>query len=887
MLKYNNVGLTLCSVLKWVLVNMGSCGSKKQKSAIFNLAKQIVTARDDTLSPHRRLAIKSKLQILPFFDNLSRANQAFDAKDAKVVTRDKTPKDTKLIYACFRNNSIFSSLSEQEVSTITESMILFQMGPKEIVIEEGRPGHMYFILGSGTVEVLQNNKRLRILQEGSGFGELALLHNSERLSTVKSLTDIELWGITRDLFKSLVHDISMKNYLENKNFISSIPIFQVLSEQQKDSLIQCLVVQRFSPGWKILTMNEKGNSLFILKEGIAACVIKGEEVELIYPKGFFGEGAILSNTLRNANIVSKTEVVCLIASKQDLLLSLGQQLNKILYHNILYNTIKSHKYLMKLLPEQIEELIKALKFNTVTDSIIIPSGTPMASSIFLTIRGKFLMGSEAIPNFTFIGAEECLFERYTEVCEFDFKCEGEGEFTCISNEEMKGIIPGGYSAVIERNEVAGLLKNCIVLKFLSEETIVKLSRSLVVKEFEEGEKVLNVGEIVSSILIVKEGIFSSSNPEFEYSKFQIIGEKESICENISDFNIKCTEIGSCWVLAISDLKIHIDTDTLLFFKSRLTSKDCLPLLSEIQVIRTDSNSEFSNLQTVVNSKTQSLYSMKTVSKYQMNKPLSRYLKQELQILPQLDHPFLPQFLQTYKDSSRIYMLTTYLAGVPLSSILKTILTDLEHNLLFYTSCLVEIIEHLTTNNIIYRDLNSQNILVDEKGYLSLCNFSLATLCADRSYTVLGSPYYMSPEMIMLKGYNSCATYWSLGIVLFEILCKDVPFGAKETDPIKIYEMILEKRIIYNKESQNVLAGKNIIEQLLCKNPEMRMPGGVSKFKTDVYFNNINWDLLKLKKIRAPVIPSSSPLNFADLQGIDCIADYEAINDFSTAWDEGF
>ena len=872
---------------RYKLVNMGSSSSKKRKGPVVNLAMQIMTARDEGLSTDKRQLQASKLNILHFFDQLTRANQAFDAVNAKLVIRSKTPRDTQMICACFRNNSIFSSLSEQEVSKITESMILFQMGLKEIIIEEGRPGHMYFILGSGTVEVVKNSKRLCILKEGSGFGELALLHNCERMSTVRSLTDVELWGITRDLFKKLVHDISMKNYLEHKEFISSIPIFQVLSEQQKDSLIQCLVVQRFPPSWKILTVNDKGDSLFILKEGTVACVIKGEEVAQIHPKGFFGEGAILSNAPRNANIISRSDVTCLIASRKDLELSLGQQLHKVLYHKLVYNAFKSHELLKKLLPEQIEEIIKLMKFNTVNDSIIIPRGTPLSSSIYLTIRGKFLIGSEEIANFSFVGTEECLFERSSEVCEFDIRCEGEGEFACVSNEEIKSIIFDGYPAAIEKNEVATLLKNCSVLKFLSEDTISKLSRFLIIKEFNEGDEIMNIGEKLTSLLIVREGLFSSSNPELEYSRFQIIGEKESICESSCSLSIKCSKSGSCWVLSLSDIISLIDSDTLLFFKSRLASNDDAPVLSDLFVSHIDSSSDFYNLLTVVNQKTQMRYSVKTVSKYQMNKPLSRYLQQELLVLPELDHYFLPQFVHTYKDSSRIYVLTTYLESLPLSSIIRKLLTDLETTLLFYTSCLVEILEYLVNKNIVYRDLNSQNIVVDSRGYLSLCNFSLATLFVDRSYTVLGSPYYMSPEMIMHKGYNSCTTYWSLGIVMFEILCKDVPFGAKETDPYKIYEMILEKRIIYNRESQKVFAGKRIIEQLLCKNPEMRMPGGISKFKSDVYFNGTNWGLLKMKKSPAPLIPTIPPLNSSDLQSLDCISDFEAINDFSTTWDEGF
>ena len=64
---------------------------------------------------------------------------------------------------------------------------------------------------------------------------------------------------------------------------------------------------------------------------------------------------------------------------------------------------------------------------------------------------------------------------------------------------------------------------------------------------------------------------------------------------------------------------------------------------------------------------------------------------------------------------------------------------------FYTACLVNIVEHLHERNIIYRDLKPENVMVDEDGYLKLIDFGTAKEITGRTFTVIGTPHYMSPS----------------------------------------------------------------------------------------------------------------------------------------------
>ena len=109
-----------------------------------------------------------------------------------------------------------------------------------------------------------------------------------------------------------------------------------------------------------------------------------------------------------------------------------------------------------------------------------------------------------------------------------------------------------------------------------------------------------------------------------------------------------------------------------------------------------------------------------------------------------------------------------------------------------------------------------------EGYLKLIDLVASKAVKGRSvinaktYTLIGTPHYMAPEVIIGKGYTYSITLYSLGINMFEFLCGYVPYGEKSEDPLEIYEEILNLELKYPKTLKDKKARK-LIDQLLNKN----------------------------------------------------------------------
>ena len=93
--------------------------------------------------------------------------------------------------------------------------------------------------------------------------------------------------------------------------------------------------------------------------------------------------------------------------------------------------------------------------------------------------------------------------------------------------------------------------------------------------------------------------------------------------------------------------------------------------------------------------------------------------------------------------------------------------------------IINFLEYLHKELIIYRDLKPENIILDKNGYPHFLSFTLSKKVTNqnlKTYTIIGTPHYLAPEVQQGVGYSFPSDYWSLGIILYQLAIGYLPFA---------------------------------------------------------------------------------------------------------------
>ncbi|GER54684.1 serine/threonine protein kinase 2 [Striga asiatica] len=265
-------------------------------------------------------------------------------------------------------------------------------------------------------------------------------------------------------------------------------------------------------------------------------------------------------------------------------------------------------------------------------------------------------------------------------------------------------------------------------------------------------------------------------------------------------------------------------------------------LEDFEFLKLVGQGAFGKVYQVRKSGSSEIFAMKVMRKDKiMEKNHAEYMKAERDILTKIDHPFIVQLRYSFQTKYRLYLVLDFVNGGHL-------FFQLYHQGLFR--------EELA--RIYAAEIVSAAMLTD---------FGLAKQFDEetKSNSMCGTLEYMAPEIILGKGHDKAADWWSVGILLYEMLTGKPPFVGGNRQ--KIQQKILKDKIklptFLSSDAHSLIKG------LLQKEANKRLgsgPRGSEELKGHKWFKSVNWKKLEAREIFPSFLPQ--------VAGQLCVANFD-------------
>ncbi|XWS25738.1 hypothetical protein CRYUN_Cryun27aG0093300 [Craigia yunnanensis] len=301
-------------------------------------------------------------------------------------------------------------------------------------------------------------------------------------------------------------------------------------------------------------------------------------------------------------------------------------------------------------------------------------------------------------------------------------------------------------------------------------------------------------------------------------------------------------------------------------------------IDDFEIIKPISRGAFGKVFLARKRITGDLFAIKVLKKLDMirKNDIERILS-ERNILIAVRNPFVVRFFYSFTCRDNLYLVMEYLNGGDLYSLLRKVECLEEEVARTYIAELVLALEYLHSLGIVHRDLKPDNILIAHDGHIKLTDFGLSKIglinntidlsgpettgttpldacnlqsqqTEDRNrHSAVGTPDYLAPEILLGTEHGYAADWWSVGIILFELITGIPPFTAEH--PEIIFDNILNRKIPWpSVPSEMSYEAQDLINRFLIHDPNQRLgANGSTEVKAHAFFNGVNWDSLALQK----------------------------------------
>merc|ERR1719233_1642980 len=699
------------------------------------------------------------------------------------------------------------------------------------------------------------------------------------------------------------------------NILKKVSVISSLTESELQKLASNLEKRNFKKGDYLMKYGEDGTEFYIIVSGL--CSVKSEdgvEVAQLSAGDYAGEMALLEKAKRNATLVCLDDCSTLVASKELFESVLGnsskvrfkkrtakrmavltivkdeedEKLNsnkdiqktenqidwllECISDNVLFSTL-GHKAKLRCINKMYKESVKK-------GTELIKQGDKRAQTFHVIASGSFTIHVD--------GDQKAI---YKEGMCF-------GELALIHDAPRAATVTAVEDCVIwtmhrnayhrnvrgakqqEYQQRVRWLKKVKLFNSLTKGQLVTMSEAFDEKTYKKNDVIIKQGDIGERFFVIKSGevkceTFSGESGPRKPGEY--FGERALLLNQERAATITAVTTTVCLELHKEDFKQllgplveemekkihHYEVISEEFVRnsdfvaktrgSALLKSICS--LDQLETVGILGKGAFGIVSLVIDPVHSKPYALKAMKKCQIAEMgFQDHIVNEKDVMLLLHNDFLVNLRGTFKDKLRVYLLLDVCQGGELFTILRQRRYFDENTTRFMTACVVEAFGYMHSLNVIYRDLKPENLVLDDKGYLKITDFGFAKQIEDQTYTLCGTPEYFAPEIVTGQGHGKAVDWWTLGILVYEMLASFSPFYDDQA--IGIYRKIIKGHMRFPRTfSTN---SKDLIKSFLKSKPTRRLgilhDGDINKIRKMEFFNGFSWIDLRAFKMIAPIQP---------------------------------
>ena len=744
-------------------------------------------------------SIKNDLLLIESSPDKDKEAVQAEKANMKILNKhNKECKDSSLIDECLISHCFLRALERQARQEIIKEMSLYFVRTNVEIFKQGQPPGCFYILRQGTCDIIINNEKKDSLQKGAYFGDTALLYGTSREYTLRTSTDCYLWVMDKKNFRKVIEHILHITYEDNNSNIGKLPIFGIASHDQKIKLANNIYRETHLEDKTIYEKGRISNCIYILKDGSVNLQKDGKIIKTLTKGECFGALEVICNSNRITEAIAKEKTHLLTIPVFWLKNLYGENYRSILAISIIKLAFMNCPNLKKLNLKFLDEIFNFITFKYYEkETVIIKAGEPKNSLIIVTIEGELIddTGKVVCQRNNVLNGKEIYEEDMTKM-QTSIKCKPNSFLAILKNTDIKQHFKCSLKMLGEKSSFIEQLKKVNLFKNFTNAKLENLSKKIKVEKVANGKNLITQGEEGTRFYIIKKGqvdIFVKDKYIRTMNENEYLGDRALFFKEPRSATAKAHGDMEAYYLEKDAFETVIEKNLKDYLRDRLYLQDNTVQLSDLIYYMKLGSGSYGNVSLVKSSKNKFFYAIKNIScKQILYTQLHQNLELERSILVKIDHPFIVKLVKTMKDKNYVYFLMDYIKGRELFDVIRDIGLLNKYQTQFYGASIMLAVQYLHERKFIYRDIKPENIMVLGNGFIKLIDFGTAKEITDRTKTIIGTPHYMAPEVILGEGYTFKVDFWSIGICMYEFMCGGVPFGENHEEAMDVYISIINE-----------------------------------------------------------------------------------------------